>query len=261
MKTLITRADDFASNHAANKAIAKAADAGFVKNISVMAVCGHVDEAAELLAGREDLCFGLHITLNSEWDKVRWGPLTAAPSLRDGQGFFPQDPAVFASGTPSLDEAMEEIEAQYNLLTKAGFKISYAEAHMLPERFFSGLQKGIHAWAEEKGLLDFCCYIDNVIPHMDRISSVPGLFDKVLRGLEEGQYLYVTHPALYGAEMLQTGNAGDSAERIASHRNADAEFLAAPDTLETCLAHGFTPIRLDEAVPGPYRVLYPGPIL
>ena len=65
MKTLITRADDYASSHAANQAIARAAQAGFVKNISVMAVCPFVEEAAGLLAHKDGLCLGLHIALNS----------------------------------------------------------------------------------------------------------------------------------------------------------------------------------------------------
>ena len=39
MKTIITRADDYASSHAANAAIEQAARQGFVKHISVMPVC------------------------------------------------------------------------------------------------------------------------------------------------------------------------------------------------------------------------------
>jgi hypothetical protein len=34
--------------------------------------CGPaIEEAAELLAHRKDVCFGMHTTLNAEWDKVK----------------------------------------------------------------------------------------------------------------------------------------------------------------------------------------------
>ncbi len=261
MKTLITRADDFASSHAANAAIARAAEVGFVKNISVMAVCPFVEEAAALLAGRDDLCFGLHIALNSEWDDVRWGPLTGAPSLTDARGSFYQDPALFAEHPPRLDEVLAEVETQYCRLAAAGFHLSYAECHMLPERYLPGLQERLARWTCEKGLLDFSCYMDSVLPRMDDVAGTPGLFGEVLSALGGGQYLYVAHPALYGEEMLQTGNAMVSGAQVACHRDADAAFMADPQTLETCRRCGFTPIRLDEAVPGAARVFGPGPIL
>lgn len=261
MKTLITRADDYASSHAANQAIARAAQAGFVKNISVMAVCPFVEEAAGLLAHKDGLCFGLHIALNSEWDVMRWGPLTNAPSLTDARGCFYQDPAQFAEHPPRLDEVMAEIEAQYARLAGAGFHLSYAECHMLPERYLPGLQQRLAQWIREKGLLDFSFYMDRVLPHMDEVAVTPGLFEKVLSGLGDGQYCYVAHPALYGQEMLQTGNALCSGEEIARHRAADAAFMADPRTLEICRAQGVATIRLDEALPGEYRVFGPGPML
>ena len=261
MKTIITRADDYASSHAANAAIEQAARQGFVKNISVMAVCPFVEEAASLLAGREDLCFGLHIALNSEWERVTWGPLTKAPSLTDERGAFYSDPALFQSTPPHLDEVMNEVEAQYRRLTKAGFSLTYAECHMLPERYVPGLQMLLSEWCRQKGLLDFNFYAEPVLPHMDDISTTPGLFEQVLANLPEGQYFYVTHPALYGEEMLLTGNREVSGEAVARHRAADAAFLLDKATRALCRAYNVRTVRLDEAEPGAYRVWKPGPML
>lgn len=103
--------------------------------------------------------------------------------------------------------------------------------------------------------------MDKVLPHMDELALGPGLFERVLAGLGEGQYIYIAHPALYGEEMLRTGNALVSGEAVARHRAGDAAFMADPHTLEICRAHGFSTIRLDEAMPGSYRVFGPGPIL
>ena len=247
MKTIITRADDCASSHAANLAVARAADAGFLKNVSVMAVCPFVQEAADLLAHRKDLCFGLHVTLNSEWDRVRWAPLTKAACLTDERGALYQDPSLFALHPPCLEEVMEEIEAQYARLMAAGFSLRYAECHMLPERWIPGLEQELTAWCEKKGLLDFGFYADRVLPQMDELSVTPGLLEQVLKTLPDGQYAYITHPALYTEEMLLTGNGTVSGEQVARHRAADAAFLADRRTKQVCEAAGVSLIRLDEA--------------
>lgn len=66
MRAILSRADDCGSSHAANQAILEALDAGFVKNVSVMACGEYLEEAAEMLSGRKEICFGLHGCINSE---------------------------------------------------------------------------------------------------------------------------------------------------------------------------------------------------
>lgn len=129
MRRIITRADDYASSRSANAAIARTADAGFIKNVSIMAPGPYLAEAAQLLAHRKDICFGFHMTLNAEWDQVRWGPVAAkeqVPSLVDRAGYFYQDPVLFREYPPSLQEIIAECEAQLDKLTAAGFNITYA---------------------------------------------------------------------------------------------------------------------------------------
>lgn len=94
---LITRADDCGSNATANRAIMKTCDQGIVKNVSRMACCHAIEEAARLFAGRDDICFGLHGTLNAEWDNVKWGPIMPTervPSLVDERGHFWRHPRL-----------------------------------------------------------------------------------------------------------------------------------------------------------------------
>ena len=52
---IITRGDDCGSSHAANLGLMEAAKAGLLKNISVMATCPFIEEAAEMFAGRAEL--------------------------------------------------------------------------------------------------------------------------------------------------------------------------------------------------------------
>jgi predicted glycoside hydrolase/deacetylase ChbG (UPF0249 family) len=67
----ITRADDLGGSYSANQAIEQVIDAGFIKNVSIMACGPAVEDAARRLAHRKDVCFGMHTTLNAEWDRVK----------------------------------------------------------------------------------------------------------------------------------------------------------------------------------------------
>ena len=52
-----------------------------------MVPCPWARDAAAMYRG-EDV--GVHLTLNSEWETYRWGPITHSPSLLDGDGGFPR---------------------------------------------------------------------------------------------------------------------------------------------------------------------------
>ena len=74
---LLSRTDDFGSARAANRAILEAADTGYVvRNVSCIACAPYIEEGAELLKKYIHIDIGLHLTLNSEWNGVRWGALT-----------------------------------------------------------------------------------------------------------------------------------------------------------------------------------------
>ena len=82
--------------------------------------------AAELYRG-EDL--GVHLTLNSELDCFRWGPITNAPSLLDGDGGFPrtlQDLWDHAD----LDEVRRECRAQVERAVLWGFDVTHLTTHL-----------------------------------------------------------------------------------------------------------------------------------
>ncbi|MEK4115243.1 ChbG/HpnK family deacetylase [Paenibacillus sp. FSL W8-0919] len=248
MRRIITRADDLGSSRSANLAIARTVDAGFIKNVSVMAPGPYAAEAAELLAHRDDICFGFHMTLNAEWDHIRWGPVSAkeqVPSLVDPSGYFYQDPSMFKQSPPALEEIAAECSAQLDKLTALGFRITYADSHMLPERFVPGLQEELDRWIASKGLINHRYYY-NFFPG-GVPSSVPQ-FEAVLSRLTDEQYFFLSHPALYSEEMTQCGNAWVDGEELARGRDAEAAFLMQEDLIEISERHGFRPIRYDEAV-------------
>jgi len=88
---LVVRADDIGSCHTSNLACIKCYREGIVKSVEVQVCCPWFNEAVKMLRENPGLDVGVHLTLTSEWENYKWGPLTQAPSLVDAQGdFYPQ---------------------------------------------------------------------------------------------------------------------------------------------------------------------------
>lgn len=99
---------------------------GVATSASLMVPCPWAHDAAAMYRG-EDV--GVHLTLNSEWDTYRWGPISHAPSLLDGDGGFPrtiQDVWDHAD----LDEVRRECRAQVERAILWGFDVSHLDSHM-----------------------------------------------------------------------------------------------------------------------------------
>ena len=86
-KLLIVNCDDLGSTRAANVAVYEALRDGLATSATLMVPCPWSRDAASGYRG-EDV--GVHLTLNSEWENYRWGPITHSPSLLDGDGGFPR---------------------------------------------------------------------------------------------------------------------------------------------------------------------------
>jgi hypothetical protein len=248
----ITRADDAGSSRSANRAILAAVRAGFIKNVSVMAPGKFTEDAAELLARRRGVCFGMHATLNAEWDRVKWGPVSAldqSSGLLDGGGAFLADPRSFEKTRPRVETVIGEFNAQLDKLCRAGFDIRYVDSHMLPERFIPGLDEALRDWAEAKGLCDHMYYY-RLPPGFEVLRENPRRLLPVLRAIPPGQYFYLAHPAFYGEEMLQTGNAEVGGEEVARARAGEAKLLGNPLLKYGMGLLGIRGIRYDQAEKG-----------
>jgi predicted glycoside hydrolase/deacetylase ChbG (UPF0249 family) len=125
-KLLIVNCDDLGSSHAANVGVYEALRDGVATSATLMVPCPWAREAAARYRG-EDV--GVHLTLNAEFDLYRWGPITHAPSLLDGDGGFPrtlQDVWDHAD----LDEVRRECRAQIERAIYWGFDVSHLDSHM-----------------------------------------------------------------------------------------------------------------------------------
>src|SRR2546426_3586382 len=125
-KLLIVNADDLGSSHAANVGVYEALREGIATSATLMVPCPWARDAAARYRG-EDV--GVHLTLNSEWDLYRWGPITYGPSLLDGDGGFPRTVEDLWDHA-DLDEVRRECRAQVERAIYWGFDVSHLDSHM-----------------------------------------------------------------------------------------------------------------------------------
>jgi predicted glycoside hydrolase/deacetylase ChbG (UPF0249 family) len=136
---LIVRGDDMGFSHYANAGCIKAYQEGILTAVEVMVPCDYFMEAVNMLKKNPGLDVGIHLTLNSEWENIKWGPLTNASSLVDENGyFFPMTwpdaayPSNEALGTSNwrLEEIERELRAQIELILSHLPHCSHATPHM-----------------------------------------------------------------------------------------------------------------------------------
>jgi CubicO group peptidase (beta-lactamase class C family)/predicted glycoside hydrolase/deacetylase ChbG (UPF0249 family) len=237
---LIIRADDMGSSHSANLACIETARKGIVTSIEVMAVTPWFPEAVTLLAENPDIEVGLHLTLTSEWDLVKWGPLTACPNLRDKNGYFfprlwpnPDYPGQSVSEQAwTLKEIENEFRAQIELALRNIPQLNHLTGHMGSV----GLNKEVAEMTLRLAREYHLSLVDNNPETTYDIidSGYPGLhqsyeekeasFLNLLNGMEAGKtYCFLEHPAYDNAEMRGIHHKGY--ENVASDRQGVTDLF------------------------------------
>lgn len=125
-RLIIVNADDLGSCHAANVGVYEALRDGAATSASLMVPCPWARDAAARYRG-EDV--GVHLTVNAEHDLYRWGPITHAPSLLDGDGGFPRTTEDLWEHA-DLDEVRRECRAQIERAIYWGFDVSHLDSHL-----------------------------------------------------------------------------------------------------------------------------------
>jgi predicted glycoside hydrolase/deacetylase ChbG (UPF0249 family) len=123
---LIVACDDLGLSHASNVGVYEALRTGMATTAGLMVPCPWAREAAAQYRG-EDV--GVHLTLNAEYDLYRWGPITQAPSLLDGDGGFPRTLEDLWDHA-DVDEVRRECRAQIERAILWGFDVSHLSSHM-----------------------------------------------------------------------------------------------------------------------------------
>lgn len=223
---LITRGDDAGSCPSASEAIAQAAHHGILRNVSVMAPGPAFEAAVPLLRGLpESVCLGLHVTLNSEWERVKWGPvlpISQVPSLVDADGFFWRTPDEAHQRGAQVDEMVAEIEAQLARVRQAGLTVGYVDEHVGVSWPWPGLRDGIADLARREGLVDAHHFTG--LPDAGQPGDVEA-FLKAVANAASGTYVYVTHPGFDRDDMRRLGMKGMEPGVVARERDGDRRLL------------------------------------
>ena len=238
---LIIRADDMGSFHAANVACMEAYKNGVETSIEVMVVTPWFPEAVRMLRENPGIDVGLHLTFTSEWDNVKWRPLTHCPSLTDKNGYFlpmmtpnPAYPGLAITENKwDLAEVEREARAQIELALRNIPWISHVSGHMGATGFAPEVVALMKRLAEEYNL-----------PMIDRVGAMEeydfsyrgydgpsrtpaekeASFLRMLDKLESGErYMFIDHPALDNDEMRTVGHIGY--EHVAADRQGVTDLL------------------------------------
>ncbi len=155
-RLLIVNADDFGMCHAINDATIAAYRDGIVSSTTLMVPCPWARHAMELLAAHPALQFGVHLTLVCEFQRYRWGPVSArgeVPSLVDAAGHFlsiDEIPSLLTRAR--LPEVEREFRAQIEVVLAAGLAPTHLDWHCLADSGRTDIFDLSVALAREYGL-------------------------------------------------------------------------------------------------------------
>jgi chitin disaccharide deacetylase len=113
---LIVRGDDMGYSHSGNEALIKCFNEGIETSIEVIVPSPWFPEAVKMLEANANVDVGIHLAITSEWDNVKWRPLTDCKSIKDPDGYF--YPMIWANknypGRAITDNAwkMEDVEKE-----------------------------------------------------------------------------------------------------------------------------------------------------
>ncbi|MFZ5921074.1 MAG: polysaccharide deacetylase family protein [Chloroflexota bacterium] len=131
-RVAIIHVDDVGMCQATIAAFADLHDFGLVSSGAVMVPCPWFLEAARFAREHPDADIGVHLTLNSEWETYRWGPVSTRDpqtGLLDAQGFFHRQSAqTQAHADP--EAVARELEAQVQRAIESGVIPTHADTHM-----------------------------------------------------------------------------------------------------------------------------------
>ena len=131
-RVVIIHTDDIGMCQASVDAFRDMVDYGLISSGAVMVPCPWFLEAAGFASGHPDVDLGVHLTLTSEWETYRWGPISTRDpksGLMDEQGFFHRTTeAVWEHANP--EAAVVELEAQVSQALAEGVPVTHIDTHM-----------------------------------------------------------------------------------------------------------------------------------
>jgi len=226
---LIIRGDDMGFSHSGNEALIKTFKEGIEKSIEVIVPSPWFPEAVKLLEENPNVDVGIHLVLTSEWDNIKWRPLTDASSIKDSNGYF--YPMIWPNNNyPNqallqhkwkIEDIEKEWRAQIELAKKKIPRLSHISGHMGCTDMNDSVRALAKKLAKEYGIdIDLTQFgvkgADYDGPKQTSEEKINS-FIKMLDKLEPGNtYLFVDHPGLNTPELQAIHHIGY--ENVAADR-------------------------------------------
>ncbi|HTO01731.1 MAG TPA: polysaccharide deacetylase family protein [Microthrixaceae bacterium] len=126
-RLLIINSDGLGLCHSSNEGVYLSLRDGIATSASLMVPCPWARGAAARYGPEDDV--GVHLTLTSEFEHYRWGPITHAPSLLGGAGGFPRTIADVWDHA-DVGEVHRELRAQVERAIEWGIDVTHLDSHM-----------------------------------------------------------------------------------------------------------------------------------
>lgn len=250
-KLVILHADDVGVSHSENEATISAMEKGCVNSASIMVPCPWFTEIATYAREHPDKDFGLHITLNSEWNNYKWGPVTQpqlVPTLINKQGCFyssPDSVKQFSSAAQVEAETRNQVRRAIqfgidpthldaHMFTLFG-KLDFLKAYIKVGREFKIPVFLAHAMERElnikfdtiltKGEVIVDSFV-SIMPENMKSDAV-GFYTKTLRNLAPGLTYFIIHTA-YDTEEMRAVTKGFT-EWGSAWRQTEYNFFSSPE--------------------------------
>lgn len=234
-KYLIINADDFGYNDEQNAAISELLSEGLITSTSILAVCNKSKNAIDF-AKKNAVDVGVHLTINSDNAAEKWQSISNAKSFVGG---LPSEQKDLIFHTTRRD-VRQELEAQYDFITKGGATVDHADNHCATLYGINGRRFYIDAF-------DFCA--EHNLPF--RFPKTSGFLErqlgcKIPNILKTYQQMIVRAGEKRGVKMLDDLVSNPwSMQRIKDYNTLEKYYL---DAIDNCI-DGVTEIFLHPALP------------
>lgn len=239
-------------SHAGNEAILKCYKDGIEKSIEVLVPSPWFPEAVTMLEQIPTADVGIHLTLTSEWDNVKWRPVSDCPSLRDADGYFypmlrpnknyPKRSVV--ENDWKLADIEKEFRAQIELAMRKIPRISHLSGHMGCTSLNDEVSALVRKLAQEYHIPQYDAKLGEAgVIHAGYVGAHTTSDEKLqsfmnmLESLEAGKtYIFVDHPGLNTPEVQAIHHIGY--ENVAADRQGVTDIWTNPRVKELIKTKG-----------------------
>jgi predicted glycoside hydrolase/deacetylase ChbG (UPF0249 family) len=260
---LVIRIDDMGALHSVNEASIDTYKNGIAQSAEVLVVGSWFPEAVKMLKENPGLDVGVHLAITSEWENVKWRPLTDCPSLVDENGYFfpmmgpnaayPGQSIMENMANFDINEIEKEFRAQIELALKNIPQVTHISGHMMSTAFNPQVMEVVQKLSEEYNLpsidrgeafkqynFSYTGYDGPRATAEEKIAS----FIKALEKMEEGKrYIFVDHPAYNDSEMQTVMHVGY--ENVAVDRQGVTDLLKSEEVLKVIQERGIKLIDIN----------------